>query len=435
MITLHKSKNASIAPSVLNESDVLAIRNNNNDSESHMNANDRSNELHSDKNHILETNLTISSETAQSDQQNLSNEHPEGDLLYSDNEETANFKSNGSTDDIMNMDIVFDNVPMSTDSSSAHDSTTIVNEIDLSASTHVQKVVLHNGETYDIFALPDSSPTECRMSSGIVEAQVTEVVEVTEEAEEAVVTEEADVIKEAEEITLKVEGKGNSNNSIQTNIVVHETNGNDQIIMNNKKDKNDRTEEFTTSISVEAEKERAAKELEERRRKRKPLPILAIKYKRRRKFSTSDGPIQSSPPDANKTNNSDIVDELPIENEDLAAKPHHLPGPMETIDPLNIEESATVKLESQNDFDGQNEELIVPDVVNESEQPNDPVTEKTSDEQSNFMNSLVVVESHDPHDPSRTIYAVHIVDPITKIMSDQPLDLPDDVIQRIRQSI
>lgn len=52
-----------------------------------------------------------------------------------------------------------------------------------------------------------------------------------------------------------------------------------------------------------------------------------------------------------------------------------------------------------------------------------------------FMDSLVVVESQDPHDSTQTVYEVYFVCPETKKMSDQPLDLPAEVIERIRLSM
>lgn len=55
--------------------------------------------------------------------------------------------------------------------------------------------------------------------------------------------------------------------------------------------------------------------------------------------------------------------------------------------------------------------------------------------ENSFMDSLVVVESQDPNDPTKTIHEVHFICPETKEMFEQPLDLPDEVIQRIRLSM
>lgn len=65
----------------------------------------------------------------------------------------------------------------------------------------------------------------------------------------------------------------------------------------------------------------------------------------------------------------------------------------------------------------------------------DDIDPAESSEETNFMDSLVVVESQDPIDSNKTIHEVYVVCPKTKVMSEQPLDLPDEVIQRIRLSM
>lgn len=55
--------------------------------------------------------------------------------------------------------------------------------------------------------------------------------------------------------------------------------------------------------------------------------------------------------------------------------------------------------------------------------------------ESNLMDSLVVVESQDPQNPDRIIHEVYVMCPETQQLSEQPLDLPDEVIQRIRLSM
>lgn len=59
----------------------------------------------------------------------------------------------------------------------------------------------------------------------------------------------------------------------------------------------------------------------------------------------------------------------------------------------------------------------------------------TAEPSDNLMNSLVVVESQDPLNPDRIIHEVYVMCPKTKELSEQPLDLPDDVIQRIRSTM
>ncbi|XP_062545359.1 transcription factor TFIIIB component B'' homolog [Armigeres subalbatus] len=48
------------------------------------------------------------------------------------------------------------------------------------------------------------------------------------------------------------------------------------------------------------------------------------------------------------------------------------------------------------------------------------------------INSLVLVESQDTNDPTRTIYEIYVTNPETGKLSEKPLDVPEDVIENIR---
>lgn len=48
------------------------------------------------------------------------------------------------------------------------------------------------------------------------------------------------------------------------------------------------------------------------------------------------------------------------------------------------------------------------------------------------INSLVLVESQDTNDPTKTIYEIYVTDPETGKLSEKPLDVPEDVIENIR---
>lgn len=48
------------------------------------------------------------------------------------------------------------------------------------------------------------------------------------------------------------------------------------------------------------------------------------------------------------------------------------------------------------------------------------------------INSLVLVESQDTTDPTKTIYEIYVTDPETGKLSEKPLDVPYDVIENIR---
>lgn len=146
----------------------------------------------------------------------------------------------------------------------------------------------------------------------------------------------------------------------------------------------------------------------DRKRKRKVVPLLATN-KRTRK------------------NNADKIIEIntepPAENQNVSIK---------TETDQSIESSTRSSGSSHND-------QIPDEKMLDSSQIDNPSEAESKVEGAtpgnNFMDSLVVVESEDPKDPSKTIYEVYIIDPETKEMSDKPLDLPDDVIQKIRMSM
>lgn len=138
------------------------------------------------------------------------------------------------------------------------------------------------------------------------------------------------------------------------------------------------------------------------KRKRKPLPTL-IGRSKKSKTEDSQPPIKSDIEAQNETIECEFVaDALPAE---------------QTSDQI-IEQETQL---ASDDVDAA-DDAAVNDDTNESE-AND------------CMDSLVVVESQDPNDASKTIHEVYFVCPETKKMSDQPLDLPDEVIQRIRLSM
>ncbi|XP_055595438.1 transcription factor TFIIIB component B'' homolog [Uranotaenia lowii] len=75
----------------------------------------------------------------------------------------------------------------------------------------------------------------------------------------------------------------------------------------------------------------------------------------------------------------------------------------------------------------------------EETEPEEQVPEETVTESSDLaalenidLNSLVLVESQDTNDPSRTIYEIYVTDPETGKLSEKPLDVPEDVIDNIR---
>lgn len=154
-----------------------------------------------------------------------------------------------------------------------------------------------------------------------------------------------------------------------------------------------------------------------RSRKRKVVPVLATK-KRFRGGATKPKEVP-----------------LKTENESQQSTIGPLSSPP-SPSTAQIEASSTeqtssldIKTDEQHpeiELQGVQEEQIIADTEHQANDNDD------SNQDRNFMDSLVVVESQDPNDPNRTIHEVYVVDPDTNEMSEKPLDLPDHVIQRIR---
>lgn len=459
---MHKSKNATAPSHVKHESDSLVIDNNNNDSDDdESDANDQQSPSLADDD-VFDTNLSPIP----------------GEIMSTTLVETptSGCAPNGSTVDIMNMDIIFDNAPIEVDTSIGNTSNTTIDgeiiERAILTPTYFDKVHI-NGEMYEIVTLDEPASSTCNISSDSIDASMHEDANgsidsvgsaninfVVDNVHLTNVMELSSTSAVVSAIPEPVQVDTNGDSNAASNEMPHEVNGSEVVAETEpieaaaaraepteaaiasvgEEDKDIFAELASTAKSAEAEKERAARELEERRRKRKPLPVLAIKYKRRRKFSTNDGspPESKEPIDLSMDKAKGDTEPAEIESTQLSAEA----GPADQMEPVGLVDSddrtqaADVDAEpmasgeeTETDAVEREEKSVVPDESNEREQTND------SDEQSNFMNSLVVVESQDPDDPTRTIYAVHIVDPETKLMSEQPLDLPDDVIQRIRQSM
>lgn len=537
MITLHKSKNAASAMSTVmhDESDPLAISNNLIDSDSNMNHH-HLDETHADN--VFHANLTISDQLATSDNFNSIVDIPNGsggdDVDCSDvydNSESINCTANGSTDDIMSMDIIFDNAPIEIDtsigsvvvgsssSSDSHDTVhgNVVNgdiiENAIITPTHIEQVDV-DGHTYQILTLDEPASSTCNITNTVTDVIPEPINDIRSTSTDNVVDDmaasssiehtsyQSNKSEQADPVVL-VRAFTNGNSTFDDTTNSDQVNGSVEVLVStvtepleqndeNADDGQNIFDELAKASNAEAEKERLAKELEERRRKRKPLPVLAIKYKRRRPITNKEPP--QCPPSESKvpmdlsTDKSDVVqpknegatEEATEGALDLTVSVSAQPASKPTVEPIAEPtdgpptypptksptkpstkspakptarswtkspnrpsiKSPVRRLEpfyGTNEIEAErvdrNDESIVPEQNNEQEQANDTVASNDSNEQSDSMNSLVVVESQDPNDPSRTTYAVHIRDPVTNEVSEQPLDLPDEVIQRIRQSM
>lgn len=147
------------------------------------------------------------------------------------------------------------------------------------------------------------------------------------------------------------------------------------------------------------------------KRKRKPLPALIGRSKKSTK-EKSQPPVNTDTVAENETTPSIECEKM---DPDAVA-----------ADTVIAEPSTSTRFHEQETHS-----------VHEDEDAADTVKKNESNDSdaNSFMNSLVVVESQDPNDPQKTIHEVYVVCPQTKKMSDQPLDLPDAVIQRIRLSM
>lgn len=141
-------------------------------------------------------------------------------------------------------------------------------------------------------------------------------------------------------------------------------------------------------------------------RKRKPLPALIGRNKKSKKEISQ--PVKTDTVVGNKTILSTELDKI-----------------ADTVVAVTVDSEPST---SSHSYEQETQ------FVRNDEDADDKNDTNDSDA-NNFMNSLVVVESQDPNDPHKTIHEVYVVCPETKKMSDQPLDLPDAVIQRIRLSM
>lgn len=149
------------------------------------------------------------------------------------------------------------------------------------------------------------------------------------------------------------------------------------------------------------------------KRKKKPLPVLVGRNKKVKTepirvpvilASEIETPFERCPPEYSevKTEESQTLLDAVKSEETM---------PLIPTNPLSEAEASEVSKQEENALQE------TPD-----ESPDD-----------SFLYSLVVVESQDANDKDKTVWKVYFVCPETKKMSDEPLDLSDEVIQKIRQ--
>lgn len=125
-------------------------------------------------------------------------------------------------------------------------------------------------------------------------------------------------------------------------------------------------------------------------------------------------------------NRKSVTKAVKTEKNDQKAKP---------VEPPKIEKQEETPAKKEDSI-SQNIDCTSDTAAQESETKTAKISEDNSNTNfpdDNFLYSLVVVESQDETDKNKTVCKVYYVCPETKKMSNQPLDLPDEVVQRIRR--
>lgn len=342
--------------------------------------------------------------------------------------ENPNLTYKSNADDIMNMDIIFDNVPIEEDPTIGSN-VTIIHEttasdlaednihyeiVQLDGVDGTTSVVQHQIPQGDYSQLEDSS------NDGIL--VIDETMQTPIEYSEIVIDSNEVVIMSSpppsgstqnEVTTIAPSDRTDGIEKTWSETIVDPTPEKPEPIKSKQKCNRRPKATELKSESTTAKQEILPKETNHGnesaasssslKRKRKPLPALIGRNKK------------------SKTQNS----QLPAKS-DIEVDNERPSNESETVaDNVTIEPSTSAPC-----VEKESDSIVVDDATDDAAVMND-----SNEDASNFMDSLVVVESQDPNDPSKTIHEVYVISPDTKKMSEQPLDLPDEVIQRIRLSM
>ncbi|XP_031620077.1 uncharacterized protein LOC116338763 [Contarinia nasturtii] len=385
--------------------------------------------------------------------------------------------------DIMNMDIIFENVSIEEDVTIGTTSVTNVASTDAPKVTETDEtsnnMVKIDGIQYEIITLENSDKATCDeakkdidqltsdkmehlQTSEIVEEVVEDMVEVStmgligEESyddggnymynsNEVVImacsnlgdgveidgVETIEEITESSEIIVEHELPGDQSTD-QTTVIVDECDNKSSIIVplsnvdstisteeNDTKSPNNHTikvlKEETEQQSVATVKPIENKSATERKRRPKVVPVLANNKRSKR-------------PSPNSTKMIDTIKIESVPSSEIQSDSRIIEQPS-NLDPQQIEQTVHNDNEEQTTSNDQLDNHIQ-NTETDTENDND-----ADNQERNVMDSLVVVESQDPNDPSRTIHEVYVIDPETNEISDKPLDLEPHVIDSIRLSL
>lgn len=367
------------------------------------------------------------------------------------------YKSNA--DDIMNMDIIFDNVPIEED-------TSIANNVTIIHETTTTEIPADDIQ-YEIIDLNGSNQTDSVIQHQMADTNYTQMDDSSNDGilviDETVHTEYNEIVIDSNEVVIVTSPSVPS--SPKNDVVV--AFADDQTIT----DENICSEAIETNLSPIAsnmidstpKESEVVKTKKTRIRQPKVLPLKEKVASKQKKSSNKTVDHSKSATTSNRSSNSK---RKPLRI-DRGKK-----SKVEESQPLNkseihIENDSKLTIECEKvaeEVAGNVAEKVAEKIAEkvaekvadtstpepstsaqfyEQEAHHDSVDETTDDvnnesnesEANNFMDSLVVVESQDPNDSSKTIHEVFVVCPKTKTISDQPLDLPDEVIQRIRLSM
>lgn len=411
-------------------------------------------------------------------------------------DKNPNLSLKGESNDIMNMDIIFENVPIEEDTSVLVETQTIpMTHSSVLVGTQTIPITHSptiDGVQYEIITLNEDQTPTINNETNVIDmdeisaetATQTKTVTATEMAigtdtscgvyasNEVVVVDQSQSVEMAAQIEI-----GNNNNRSDEEEPVNgdyeitqpidysnAKHHSQPIIIDDKKfelpieqsdpkkcpcEQNTKKEETLNETKGEggqemrdAEQKPITISILDRKRKRKPVPVLNKRPRRTNLVKPPEPKVQNERADADPNAEPLKIEQFkePVASEILeytspadvnvetkqeeASNENGISNSIEQNGAVSIDAEACEQNEKNNNSD-----------ADQPDEP-EPVDQDDGDSDENSsMNSLVVVESQDPNDLSKTLYEVFVVDPVTKQMSEKPLDLPDDVIQRIRMSM
>lgn len=435
-----------------------------------------------------------------------------------------NLTFKGDSEDIMNMDIIFDNVSIEEDdtihgnvnqSSSVNDTNSSNDTIDITnvPESQISRVNI-DGVQYEIITLNNAGDQENSSNENNVSIDSNDANAINMEPEENLQTETIvpdNIVDSSHSSVVQNEfdqyvynENGDVLMSVSTLDVAAEIEATDQTVKVSESDevtwpdKNETDIDITTSINVPEHSEDAPSVIEETelqteekliivpnqnensigniqetkepqlklksdvendkwseskqvkgandkpmtkfpmtKRKQKPLPHLIGRNKRLRP-NAGEKTVINAPTKKNDRKIDNVAEQSSMQSINALKATSNTNDKGQHLGESEVITNGSSNEESQIDCEAtcETQELLKhTDQPHDSEAVDGGSENDESSQKTNFMDSLVVVESQDPNDSNKTIHEVYVMCPETRKMSDKPLDLPDDVIQQIRMSL